>query len=73
MPGHWCAGGCQTLIGGEMVLCSSCSLGLSKYIDENDVIVQRYFARGLADMEPFLARHAEFARRFPESDKEGKT
>ena len=73
MAGHWCAGGCQTLISEGMVLCTSCTLGLSKYIDENDVIVQRYFARGFADMEQSLANHAAFDRLFPDPDKEDKT
>ena len=62
MRGHWCAGGCQTLIGDGMVLCTSCSLGLSKYIDENHVIVQRYAARGFADMERYMANDAAFKR-----------
>ena len=62
MAGHWCAGGCQTLIAPGMVLCTSCSLGLSKYEDENAVIVQRYAARGFADMERYMSNDAAFKR-----------
>lgn len=60
MQGHWCPGGCATLIALGMELCTSCVLALGKYIDENAVIVERYAAEGVAAMERSLANHAAF-------------
>lgn len=61
MHGHWCPGGCTTLIPPGQSLCASCSLALSKYIDENPAIVEAYAAAGFVEIERSLTSHAAFA------------
>lgn len=62
MAGHWCAGNCQTLIAASMVLCTSCSQALEKYLDQNPSIVDAYVADGMRKLDSMLAHHAAFRR-----------
>lgn len=62
MHGHWCPGGCKTLIPPGMALCAMCSLGIDKYIDENPQILAALHLEadsGIAALEALLATHTE--------------
>ncbi len=62
MAGHWCAGNCQTKIALSMVLCTSCTQALEKYLDENPSVVDAYAAHGMRRLDAMLAHHATFQR-----------
>ncbi len=52
---------CGTRIGKTQGLCSTCHIGIAKYPDQNQVIIDAYVARGLEQMDAYLERRAEFA------------
>lgn len=51
---------CGTGIGATQGLCSTCHIGIAKYPEQNEVIIEAYVAAGLADLEVSLEHHAEF-------------
>jgi hypothetical protein len=71
MGGHWCPGGCSTLIPDGVAVCVVCV----KYADENPDILAAIREQSrpvIADLEQSLANHAEFDRLYPDPDKEDK-
>ncbi len=43
-------------------LCETCLLGITKYPDQNAVIVTAYVRRGIAQIDHVLEGHAKFQR-----------
>lgn len=53
---------CSAAVTSGADLCETCLLGITKYPEQNAVIVRAYVERGFFQMEHYLGRWAQFRR-----------
>ncbi len=51
---------CGTKVGEKQRLCTTCHMGIDKYPDQNQVIIDAYLAAGLLELGDYLERRNAF-------------
>ncbi len=56
-----CCVHCGNTVGETQRLCTTCKLGVTKYPEQNAVILAAYVGAGMVELDTFMEHHAAFA------------